>query len=280
MFMRIALVSGSLVAFLATALVAAGPAAASTYIPLDDLNSQVRFDPNQGVIGWDVDGVNQLKLQGFWYRFEGMNQEVPLINLAAGGIFQPKVSDNDYDTGYETLNTAYDNGAGFSATVAYVLLGGLPGSHSSALQEIISFHNTTAQPVRLQFFQYCDFDLNGTAGDDTVRLTNPNTVEQRDAGTVVSETVVTPPPPLTEVALYAATLQKLNNTSVDNLDGSAGPRGPDDVTWAFQWDITVPVGGTVEISKVKNVTPEPATMALLGAGLMMVAVRVRRRLVA
>jgi len=253
----------------------AAPAAAGLYIPLDDLNSEVRFNPDVGVIGWDVDGINQLKQQGFWYRIEGQAR-APLASL---GFVDAKPSDNDFDDGNETLNVLYGNPnpGGFSVALTYTLVGQAANSRSSTLVENIAFNNRTAQAVRLQFYQYCDFDLNGTKDDDSVQRVNLNNMRQWDAGTTVAETVVTPPPVLSEVATFDATLVKLNTTNTD-LDGTQGPLGPADVTWAFQWDLTVPAGQTVQISKIKNVTPEPATLALLGAGLAMsVALRRRRR---
>jgi hypothetical protein len=276
MFTRISLWAVSLAAVLG---MAAAPSPAGTFIQLDDLNSQVRFTPDSGVIGWDIDGANQLKQQGFWYRLDGMTQTAPLMNLASGsGSFTYKPSDNDYDTGDETLHAVYDNGAGFSTTLTHTLAGGLAGSHTSSLQETIAFTNTTAQAIHLQFYQYCDFDLSGpTAGADTVQRVNANTIVQQGGATTVAETVVTPSPVLSEVATYGATLAKLNTTA-DNLDGSTGPLGPADVTWAFQWDLSVSAGQTVQISKIKSVLPEPATLALMGSGLLIAAAACRRRM--
>jgi len=95
-----------------------------------------------------------------------------------------------------------------------------------------------------------------------------------------AETVVTPAPLRTEVAVYGATLAtlaKLSDASADNLDNSTGPLGPADVTWALQWDVTVAPGGTVQISKDKNIVPEPATLGLMGLGLVAAVVtRVRK----
>ena len=38
----------------------------------------------------------------------------------------------------------------------------------------------------------------------------------------------------------------------------AGPVGPGNATWAFEWDATVWPGGTLEISKIKGVKTEMA----------------------
>jgi len=276
MFTRIGVRMVSFGVLLAVAAMAA-PAAANTFITLDDLNSQIRFTPDAGVIGWDVDGVNQLKRQGFWYRLEGQARAT-LGNGSGLGFYDLMPSDTDYDDGDETLSVRYGNPnpGGFGAVLTYTLSGEAANSHKSHLVENIAFNNQTAQAVHLQFYQYCDFDLSDPNDADTVQFVNANTMVQQGAGMRVAETVVSPPPALTEVAMYNATLVKLNTTSAD-LDGTQGPLGPADVTWAFQWDLTVPAGQTIQISKIKNVTPEPATLTLMGLGLAATVAGRRRR---
>jgi len=240
---------------------------------LNDRNSHVDFSPGTGVISWLVDDIQQLKQQWFYYRLDGMTQETPLGNL---GFVKGKTSNANFEPGEETLHAVYGNEAAFSIELAYILSGGLTGSRQSDLQETITFHNNAGQAVHLQFFQYCDFDLNGTPGDDTVQVLNSTTVSQHDAAVMVAETVVTPSPVHTEVGVYDGTLKKLNDGKADTLDDTKGPVGPADVTWAFQWDLTVPAYGSVQISKDKNMVPEPATIGLMGLGLA-VAIVTRRR---
>ncbi|MBE3098451.1 MAG: PEP-CTERM sorting domain-containing protein [Planctomycetes bacterium] len=244
-------------------------------VQLDDLNSHVEFNTDAGLTAWTVDGVSQLKQQSFYYRLSDTTPELPLSALGLYG--QPKPIDANFNDGDDTLNVMYGQPTGFSITLTYVLNGGLNGSQKSDLQETISFNNRTGQAVRLQFFQYCDFDLNGTPGGDTVEILYPNTVRQSDAHIMVAETVVTPTPTHTELGVYNSTLLKLNDTSATTLNDTTGPVGPADVTWAFQWDVTVPAGGTVLISKDKNITPEPATLALMAGGLVIAATLRRRR---
>ncbi|MCX5653320.1 MAG: PEP-CTERM sorting domain-containing protein [Planctomycetota bacterium] len=251
-----------------------GSASATTIVSLDDLNSHVGFDTSSGVMSWTVDSIQQLKQQWFFYRLHGTTQELPLSSL---GYVKSKANDANFSPGNETLNAVYGSEAGFSVTLTYVLAGGLNGTGKSDLQETIAFNNKTSAPVRLQFFQYCDFDLNGTPSDDTVSVVNANCISQRDVATMAAETVVTPSPARTEVAVYHDTLDKLTNTVADDLDNSKNPIGPADVTWAFQWDLTVAAGGTVQISKDKNMVPEPATLCLLGAGAVGLVVRRFRR---
>jgi len=177
------------------------------------VNSSVSFDSSSGLTSWVVDTIPQLKLQWFYYRLDGMTQEMAL-GAGSLGFVKAKASDADYDTGDETLNAVYGSETGFSAALTYVLSGGLTGSRQSDLQETISFTNKTSQTVHMQFYQYVDFDLNGTPGNDTVQVLNANTVRQSD--------------------------------------------------------------GTVQISKIKSVLPEPATLGLMGLGLLIAAAARRR----
>jgi hypothetical protein len=259
---RLALVV-CLCAFLAIVSAPSQPASGAIIVPLDDLNSHVEFRTDSGQTSWIVDEVSQLRQQWFYYRIDGMTKELPLSGL---GYFNHKAVDANFNPGIDTLTVIYGQPAGFSITLAYLLNGGLEHSLKSDLVETISFHNMTGQAVHLQFFQYCDFDLGGTSGGDIVEIVNPNTVRQSDAQIMVAETVLTPVPAHSEVALYNSTLLKLNDAGPTTLSDNDGPIGPDDVTWAFQWDLTVPAGGTVQISKDKNITPEPATLALMGLG--------------
>ena len=57
--------------------------------------------------------------------------------------------------------------------------------------------------------------------------------------------------------------------------------GPGDLTWAYQWDVTIAAFDTFQISKDKNldagVIPEPTALAAAAMGLTALATRRRRR---
>jgi hypothetical protein len=177
----------------------------------------------------------------------------------------------------------YTSPLGFSVRVDYQLTGGLLGSGVSDIRETIRIDNNTAAPLDFHFFQYSDFNLGGTAGNDTVVLSKNslnrfNDALQTEAGVALSETVTAPSAAHGEAALAGATLLKLNNGVADNLSDAAGPL-TGDVTWAFQWDFNIAAGGSAIISKDKYLelvaVPEPASAALLLAGVGLLA-RVRK----
>ena len=249
-------------------------AAEAAPIAIEDRNSTVWIDPESpaGMSPWVVDGTDHLFQQWFWYRLEGMGQEQSLDHL---GFLGAQTSDTNslVDPRDDTLTAYYGDLQGFHVEAKFGVQGGLPGSGASDVAEQIAFHNLTDETVRLWFFEYADFDLNGTADNDTVRIQGGNTALQSDAVATVSETVVLTMPVRLETNFYDNTLQSLTDDAVTLLNDDAGPH-TGNVTWAFEWELEVPAGGTLHISKDKNLIPEPATLALLSLG---AAVLLRRR---
>ena len=131
-------------------------------------------------------------------------------------------------------------------------------------------------------FSTSDFDLGG-AGGDTVHLgTNLrglyNEASQTDGITQLTETVVTPGANRGEAAFFNSTLLKLSDVNTDDLNNNVGPFGPGDVTWAFQWDLTIAPFSSTGIAKDKFLqVPEPSALALLTVGLLAWSFRRSRR---
>ncbi len=111
---------------------------------------------------------------------------------------------------------------------------------------------------------------------------NRHTASQYDAAWVMTETTENPNGDRGEVGYWSTTLGKLNDGLATDLDDTShGPIGPGDLTWAFQWDRTIGVDDTFQISKDKQIrtfVPEPVTMAglLLGIGALGGYIRRRR----
>ena len=238
-------------------------------IVLTSGNSVVNIDPfNQmGMNTWFVDGQNQLYQQWFWYRTASMTREFSVDTIGAPAIVQNSASQA----------TSTYTGVGFTLSVTYDLIGGAAGSGQSAINETITINNTTASPLGFHFFQYSDYNLGGVDQDIVQVQSTPGGFGYalvKSGPFSLGEAVVTPSANNAEVAPYNQTLLKLNNASVDNLNGTVGPSLPGDNTFAFQWDFTIAANGSQIISKVKSLQvqaiPEPTSvgLALLGVGVL------------
>lgn len=251
---------------------AALPVQATTFT-LTDLNSVFQLDSADGANGWWVEGVSQLYEQAFWFRVGDTGPESRLGDYFSNGWV-------DQSGRIATLQYTHSL---FTAEIVYVLTGGTVGSGTSDVAETIRIRNMSSTGISMRFFQYCDFDLNGTPGDDRLYFANQNSVRQSDmgGGPTLSETVVTPVPSHHEGDLFSATRDRLDDDTPTTLNDlpNYGNSIVGDVTWAFEWDRYLPVNGTLLISKDKHldVVPEPGTLLLLGVGLVGAEVARRRR---
>jgi hypothetical protein len=263
------------------AVLALQPVARGNEFVLTDGNSTVNISTTSdyGMYGWNVDGVNTIYKQWFYYRPDGQGMEKPLNDLSLISAVQPTDS---------TLVTMYGN-AQFSIQVNYTLLGGAAGSGGSDVGEQIKIKNLTGSPLTFHFFQYTDFDLDGSYNGDTVQLGknvqgqfNEALQSKPDGASNIhfADTVISPGANHGEVGTGQTIFNKLIDNSPTTLDDFAGPV-TGDATWAFEWDPVIPAGGSFTIGLTKNqymtLVPEPSTLSLIPMGLTMFALVRRNR---
>jgi len=276
--------------------VMAAPASAVTYpgYVLQDDNSTVAVNfAGYGVEVWTVNGVPHLggygdeTLQWFWYRMgtTGPEQQVNPTNLTFdAGASQP--TDRDGDGGFDTAYLLYHDAGGlFDVEITVTLDGGPAGSEQGDLAEQVTVTNTSAdESLDLHFFEYADFDLGGTPNNDEVVYIGQavDDVDEvmvakqlDDAYMLVASDVSSPALGHVEANIGGALRGKLDDANPDDLDDTATADG--DVEWAGQWNVELGPGDAFQLSKDKMITPEPATLALMGSGAVLVFFLRRRR---
>jgi hypothetical protein len=235
----------------------------------------IKADGDYGMSDWTVDCMPQLYRQWFWYRVgsTGGEKTINQLNL----ISADQTSDS-------TLTTLYKKSGQFSIEVSYTLLGGAEGTGYSTIGEQIKVINLSANALDFHFFQYVDFDLGGSNAGDTVQLGQNisglyDSAYQNKGTTFFADEIVSPGAQHGEAGLYPSIYNKLTDGSPTTLNGNTGPV-TGDATWAFQWDASVPVGGSFSIALNKSVyvtnIPEPSTLALIPVALAMLGVTRRR----
>jgi len=256
--------------------VAVSPTGAAI-ITLEDANSTAVWDldSSAGQKDWIVDGVDHMTQQWFWYRVGSSGREYSIDTLTLGTSTTVDTNGNGKD---DLLFVEYTSTAlSFTVSLKFILTGGTTGSSNSDIMESVKVVNTGSESLDFHLFQYCDFDLKATPDNDTVQISGGNTANQTDPTHVVTETVATWKPDHFDVGKQPDIRDLLEDAAPTTLGDDAGPLGPENVAWAFQWDETIAAGGSLLISKDKNVTPEPATLALMGlGGLGLLLVRKRR----
>jgi len=243
----------------------AGSASAFT---LNDRNASAEFAAGgMEQVSFSIDGTEQLASQSFFIQLGGGG----VVDLASVAYATASTINADFDAGDEVFE-ASQQVDDFLIEYRITINGGLPGSNNATMAVFVDVTNNGNSAEVMQFIQFADFNLSGSANDQSVVFLNDNTVIQDDGALVVEETATTPQPDSWQVGLAADVLAAASAGSLDNtLDG-----GPGDLAWALAWDRTLAAGQTFQLSKAISIEiPTPGTMALIGlAGL---AVAKRRR---
>jgi hypothetical protein len=266
------------IAFQASAVLLLSLGASAQDITIANKNSSLDVNTNTsaGVINWNVDGVDYAKNQWFYYRV-GSGPESPLQSITSS----PAVAITSLSS-FARLNLTYANSS-YSVLTSLRLTGNTPGSGRSQLNEDITVSNLSGSPLDLHFFQYSDFDLFGTTGGQSVQFYQNSAnsqyykAVQNDGTRTVTETVNSTIFPIGhfEAALFNDTLSSLTDGTPTTLNDITSA-GVGDVSFSYQWDVTLAPGASFQLSKLIEIVPEPSSMAILAlAGISMTLYRRR-----
>jgi hypothetical protein len=215
----------------------------------------------------DQGSSDQLFQQWWWYRVNGVDsREFALSNLTG-----KTVSGN-----HMVLN--YAETEGFSAAVDYTLTN--QGANALLTATVfITNTSTSGSQLNMSFFDYFDFDMNTSGGDDSATLVSDNPALRMrigDSGGPMSAEYRAIDGVAYQVATYSTIRTFLADASTNNLNSTGLPFGPGDFTGANQWNFTLNPNEQIAIqtSMVLTPVPEPATMAVLGLGALAL---IRRR---
>jgi len=227
-------------------------------------NSKVEIDDtNSNTFNWFVDGVDHMYQQQWFYRINGVVYSLDAITSA------PVVDASGRKVGY----TYTDINNTIEVLADYSLAGGNLGSRVSDLGEALTFSNNTAVDLHVDIFQYTDWDLSGTPTDDGAAMaidTNGGIASQWDFDTIGLESVI-PGVAHYQIATYPSLINSILAGN-DLSDGVTSMLGPNDYTFAWQWNADIAANGSYQISKDKQIgpaVPEASTLVGFGSALVM-----------
>lgn len=205
--------------------------------------SSITVDPlsSSGIGSWIVDDVNQLGGQAWYYRIA--DGGISNVNtLGAPVVTQSSAS---------ALTLLY-TGQYVDISIKYILMGGPVRSGAATVAEQIRVKNKTGAVLPFRLFEYTNLDLNNTPSDDRAISLGSSAFAQWDGSSLSTEAAsiggITPTPSRWEIGDALGLLAKLDSgLPVELYDGVTSLVG--DAAVAFQWDMSIPAGGTKLLSE-------------------------------
>ena len=251
--------------------------ASAHLLAVTDENSTIEIDPHteSGLRTWQVDGVNHLFEQWFWY---GVGATGPEASLDTLNLIQEELQGSD------TIHLAYA-GALLNVDVLYALQGQSAGA--SRIDEWVTLQSTSQDPLALRWFEYTDLDLAGTSEGDSAALAAPGTIVQSEGAASITVASLSQVPTHWQIGEFPSILGLLSDDDPipTILADGVSPLGPGDLTFAWQYNLLLaPSGESLQLHRTHTLgpfgqpqpVPEPASVSLLGLGLGALIVRRRR----
>ncbi len=207
--------------------------------------------------------ADQAFQEWWWYRANGVStREFALSTQSAG----PVVSGNN-------MVLSYQEAEGFSSVITYTI-NNIAGKARVTGTNLIK--NTGTNALDLDFFNYIDWDMAGTAASDNATLLNSNPALRMSVseGLMLGE-YRTLDADNYQIGAFSGVRTLLTNTTVDNFNNTT-PSFNGDFTGGVQWHFTLNPGEAIALQTTRTLStvPEPASMAVLGLG---IAAILRRR---
>jgi hypothetical protein len=234
-------------------------------------NSSAQLDPNSqsGLYSWKIDGNDILSQQWFWYRVGPTGGENSIDTIGTPTVTQPNSG---------TVLLGYTSSS-FQIDVNYTLQGGPLHSGSASMGDFVTITNLTSSPLDFHFFEYSDYGLSNNPKSDTGNYSYiPSAPSAPLAGVITQKgnwgamvmNLGVPLPSHWKIAYYGSLLDQLNSGNPTTLSDSSNALSPGDITWALEWDLSIPANSLAYITNLQLVTgvPEPGILLLLGSGLI------------
>jgi len=241
--------------------------------------------PNSGLSDWVLqpsgpNPVSQLNQEWFYYSL-GSGPVYSIDQIAS-----PTSINNHNFGGAPFLQATYVN-SDLSVTVKFA-----PGNLSTAngqstLTDTLTIANPSAFSETIHFYQYTHLTLGGVAGGQNVQFSNNGSgvnyqVNQNvpGGGGYQGQLIGGSPSPGEVQAGVNTQFGLVNGNASPTLDNVTLAAGPGDVSYAYEWDVTLAPtgqsGSSFIISELQTV-PEPSSLALMASGMLGLAFLCWRR---
>jgi len=256
---------------MAAALAVPSPVVALTTLTHNNSTIDFDFASPTGMANWNVDSIDQLNRQSFFYRV-GSGPQLDLTQITTSPVLTL--------TSPRQVTALYSNSQ-FGVRLSYTLTGQTAGSNKSGLNETITLFNYSATALDFHFYMYSDFTLGGPAqlGTQSVALgtgsggtgTSVQTFGAPGSNGVVAITAPNHFQASSTPALYNS-LTTVNNYTLNDVSNA----GPGNVSWGWEWDFNIAPGTSPQLSIVDTLAvPEPTALGLGLVGGLLVIVRRR-----
>ncbi|QSV44630.1 MBG domain-containing protein [Geobacter benzoatilyticus] len=209
-----------------------------------------------GLYSFKVDGTELMYQQWFWYRVGATGGEASLETLGAPTSVVSTAT---------SVSLTYTKAGEFTVKVQYQLTPYESGLYRADLKKTVTITNISAQPLDYHLFEYSDYEITQLATQaDKVEVvgtriyqTGPQTYADEGI-TLVHE--ATPSPTSfdfdnNQIYLYAELKDDAPSDFPSPQTTYTTDAEADDLQFANQWDLAIPVGGSKTIDITDKVYP-------------------------